>query len=73
MKHESKNISKEQGQVTETQSQQTAARKFASAEEVLREEIRQTIVPPAIEQRLSKSIENLPKPEKSWWRRFIGD
>ena len=75
MKQETKHTpqtSQEQGQLSETQSQQAAAREFATAEEALREDIRQTVVPPAIEQRLSKSIENLPKPEKPWWKRLIG-
>ena len=40
--------------------------------EALREDIRQTVVPPAVEQRLSESIAKLPKPEKPWWKRFIG-
>jgi len=65
--------SQEQEQLSQTQSQQTAAREFASAEEALREDIRQTVVPPAVEHRLSKSIENLPKPERPWWKRLMGD
>ena len=75
MKQETKHTSQtsqEQGQLSRTQSEQTAAREFATAEEALREDIRQTLVPPAIEQRLSKSIEGLPKPEKPWWKRLMG-
>ena len=62
----------EQEQLSHTQSQQTAASEFATAEEALREDIRQTVVPPAVEHRLSKSIEGLPKPERPWWKRLIG-
>lgn len=65
--------SQEQEQLSQTQSQQTAAREFTSAEEALREDIRQTVVPPAVEHRLSKSIEKLPKPERPWWKRLMGD
>ena len=59
MKQETKHTSQtsqEQGQLSQTQSQQTAAREFDTAEESLREDIRQTVVHTAIEQRLSKSI-----------------
>ena len=75
MKQHSKKTSQtsqEQEQLSHAQSQQTAAREFASAEEALREDIRQTVVPPAVEHRLSKSIEGLPKPEKPWWKRLMG-
>ena len=66
--------SQEQAQLSHAQAQQTAAaREFASAEEALREDIRQTVVPPAVEHRLSKSIEKLPKPERPWWKRLMGD
>ena len=64
--------SQEQAQLSHAQTQQTAAREFASAEEALREDIRQTVVPPAVEHRLSKSIAGLPKPERPWWKRLIG-
>lgn len=75
MKQETKHTSQtsqEQGQLSQTQAQQTGEREFATAEEALREDIRQTVIPPAIEQRLSKSIEGLPKPGRPWWKRLIG-
>jgi hypothetical protein len=65
--------SQELEQLSLAQSQQTAAREFATAEEALREDIRQTVVPPAVEHRLSKSIEKLPKPGRPWWKRLMGD
>ena len=71
MKHH-KQTSREREQLSQTQAQNTSAREFATAEEALREDIRQTVVPPAVEERLSKSIENLPKPEKPWWKRLMG-
>ena len=64
--------SQEQEQLSHAQTQQTTAREFASAEEALREDIRQTVVPPAVEHRLNKSIEGLPKPGRPWWKRLMG-
>jgi len=51
--------------------QKSPAREFASAEELLRHDASQTIVPPAIAERLSQSIQNEPKPAQSWWRRLL--
>jgi len=72
MKRQTKLTSQEQEQLSETQSQQTSAREFASAEEMLREDASQTVVPPAIAERLSQSIQNEPRPERSWWKRLLG-
>jgi hypothetical protein len=71
MKRQTKLTSQEQEQLSETQSQQTSAREFASAEELLRHDAGQTTVPPAIAERLSQSLRNEPKPERSWWRRLV--
>ena len=71
-KHTSQ-TSQEQEQLSDAQTQQTAAREFATAEEALREDIRRTVVPPAVEHRLSKSIEKLPEPGRPWWKRLMGD
>ena len=62
----------QQESLSQSQTQQTAAREFASPEEMLREDRRQTTVPPGVEQRLIKSIENLPKPKsgRPWWKRL---
>ena len=72
MKRQVKHTSQEQEQLSKAQAQLTSAREFATAEEALREDIRQTVVPPAVEHRLSKSIEGLPKPGRPWWKRLIG-
>jgi hypothetical protein len=72
MKRQTKLTSQEQEQLSETKSQQTSAREFASAEEMLREDASQTVVPPAIAERLSQSIQNEPRPERSWWKRLLG-
>jgi hypothetical protein len=69
MKQESKHRSQEQHQLSH--SQQSTAREFASAEELLRHDAAQTQVPPVIAERLSQSIANLPPKPKSWWQRWL--
>ena len=50
-----------------------SALEFATAEESIRHDAGQTPLPPAIVERLRKSIEQEPpKPAGSWWRRFLG-
>lgn len=71
MKQESKQRSQEQEQLATTSAQQTTARKFATAEELLRHDAAQTQVPPVIAERLTKSIQNLPPPSKTWWERLL--
>jgi len=74
MKRQVKHTSQqEQEQLSQAQSQQTSAREFATVEGALREDRANVTVPPAVEQRLNKSIENLPKPSKPWWKRLMGD
>ena len=68
MKHQTKLTSP---QLAETELQKSTAREFASAEELLRHDVSQTTVPPAIAQRLSQSIQKEPKPAQSWWRRLM--
>jgi hypothetical protein len=76
MKHQSKHTPREQSheqeQLSKTQAQQTTAREFATVEEALREDRTRVQVPPAVAQRLSQSIENLPEPGKPWWKRLMG-
>ena len=72
MKRQTKHTSQEQEQLAKTESQQVSAREFASTEELLRHDASQTNVPPAIAERLARSIQNEPKPERSWWRRMLG-
>ena len=73
MKHQAKHTSQEQTQEQQAQTQHSGASEFASVEAALREDRAAVTVPPAVEQRLSKSIENLPKPGKPWWKRLMGD
>lgn len=51
---------------------QPAAREFENAEELLREDARQTPVPPSIARRLQESAAQLPAPARSWWRKLLG-
>lgn len=72
MKRQTKHTSQEQEQLAETEAQQISPREFASTEELLRHDASQTAVPPAIAERLARSIQKEPKPERSWWRRVLG-
>ncbi len=72
MKQQKKFESQEQQRASETQSQQkTSSREFASVDELLRYDAKQTSVPPAIAQRLGRSLQNQPRPARSWWRRWF--
>ena len=71
MKHQKKFESQEQQQISEVQSQQKSAREFASVEELLRYDAKQTEVPPGVAQRLGRSLEKEPRPARSWWRRWF--
>lgn len=72
MKHETKLTSREQQELAQTKAQQTTAREFAAVEELLRHDASQTAVPSRVAERLGRSIEKLPKPGRSWWRRWLG-
>jgi negative regulator of sigma E activity len=53
--------------------QEQTAREFATAEEAIRADAAETEVPPAIAERLQKSLDANPPvvPEKSWWRKLF--
>jgi hypothetical protein len=72
MKQQTKLSQEQQQHVAEHQSQQPAAREFATAEELLRYDAEHTPVPPAIAQRLQKSTGVLPQPKTAWWKRLFG-
>ncbi|MGO8837085.1 MAG: hypothetical protein ACLQAH_07995 [Limisphaerales bacterium] len=73
MKQESKlNSEQQQQHATGQQTQQSGAREFASAEELLRYDAAHTTVPPGIAERLQKSTGDLPGPRVSWWKRLFG-
>jgi len=69
MKHESKHQQREQ--FVAKSNQANAAREFATTDELLRHDAAQTDAPPVIAERLSKSIQGLPRPSRSWWQRIF--
>ena len=74
MKHKKK-FSPQEQQISETQSQsriEGSVREFSSVEELLRYDAKQTGVPPAIAERLGRSLQNESYPPRSWWRRWLG-
>jgi len=50
---------------------QQAGLEFQSAEELLRHDAAQTMVPPAIVTRLGESTRGLEPPRRPWWRRMF--
>jgi len=72
MKQQTKLSQEQQQQATEHQTQQPAAKEFATAEELLRYDAANTPVPPVIAQRLQKSTGDLPGPKPAWWKRLLG-
>ena len=55
------------------QTGQDGVRDFSSPEELLRHDAAQTPVPSAIAERISHSIQGLPRPQpRSWWQRLFG-
>jgi hypothetical protein len=72
MKRQTKHTSQEQEQLAAQEKQRLVAREFSSPEELLQHDAAQTAVPPAVADRLAQSLQNEPKPERSWWRRMFG-
>lgn len=73
MKYEKKFRQEEQQEhVSEAQleSQQTI-HQFATPEDVLRFDAKQTAAPDAIAQRLSDSVKNMPGLSRPWWKRLF--
>jgi hypothetical protein len=72
MKQKHKLTPQAQQQVSETQTQKTEEREFATAEELLRYDASQTEVPPTVAKRLDESLQNEPKRTRSLWQRLMG-
>ncbi|HEY9510838.1 MAG TPA: hypothetical protein VIV82_13340 [Verrucomicrobiae bacterium] len=72
MKQHSK-LSSEQHQehISEQQSGQRTVQEFATAEELLRFDAASIPVPSTIAERLAKSSADIPKPNRSWWKRLF--
>ncbi len=76
MKPQSSKLQQQQQQETiETKElkQQAASRGFASVEEMLRFDAKQTEVPESVKTRLTESVLKEPRAGKprSWWRRLL--
>jgi hypothetical protein len=71
MKQHSK-LSQEQQHAETQQTRQPSGREFASVDEMLRFDAAQTAVPHVIAERLKKSTDADPRPDRSWWQRIFG-
>ncbi len=72
MKQQSK-LSQEQQHAAAHQSQTQAGQEFSNAEELLRFDAAQTVVPPTIAQRLKATAgKTPPEPRRSWWQNLLG-
>jgi hypothetical protein len=54
---------------SQTQSTESV-RAFESVESMLREDAASTPVPPAVEEKLARSVQQQPRPKRSWWNRW---
>jgi len=75
MKHHTSRLNtqgQEQTSSLQNNAEQRSAVEFATAEEMLRHDAGQTAVPPAVADRLQRSVELEPKPTRSWWQRLFG-
>ena len=72
MKQHSKLSSEQQQEhVAEQHSTQQGVQEFSTTEELLRFDAANIPVPPTIAQRLAKSSADIPKPNRSWWKRLF--
>jgi hypothetical protein len=71
-RHTRLNQQKEENIVHQEKGREQTAVEFANAETMLRYDAAQTVVPPALAERLRHSVENEPKPPLCWWRRLFG-
>jgi hypothetical protein len=62
----------QQEQTSEQQITSQAGNEFASVEDLLRYDAKQTTLPPAIAERLQSSLKTEPPPKRSWWQRLFG-
>ena len=65
-------LEQQQQHPAEQQTQQQSSREFATVEEMLRYDTANTPVPPAVAERLQRSVNQTPKPAGAWWQRFFG-
>ncbi len=72
MKYEKKFRQEEQHQVSESQLQsQQTIHDFATPEDMLRFDAKQTATPNSVAERLSRSLKNQPRLAQPWWKRLF--
>ena len=72
MKQQTK-LTQKQEHVAEHQIQTQATKEFSTAEEMLRADAAQIIVPPEIAERLKKSSAGIAPPaSRPWWKNLFG-
>jgi hypothetical protein len=73
MKYEKKFLPQDQQeQLSEAQLQSSqTVHEFATPEDVLRFDAKQTTVPDGVAQRLGRSLERQPCPPRPWWKRLF--
>jgi len=54
------------------QSAQNTVQEFSTVEELLRADAAQTAVPAGLADRLQKSSADFPRPNRSWWKKLLG-
>jgi hypothetical protein len=72
MKYEKKFLAREE-QASESQLQSESQRtihEFATPEDVLRFDAKQTAVPDTVAKRLKRSLQR--QPQRPWWKRWLG-
>ena len=60
----------EQNANLQQSSEARAEHAFESVEQALQQDASGTTVPPAIEERLSRSVASQPRQPRSWWKRW---
>ena len=73
MKQQNKfNSQHEQEMAAQHQSTQNTVQEFSTVEELLRHDAAQTAVPAGLADRLQKSSAEFPRPNRSWWKKLLG-
>jgi hypothetical protein len=73
MKQQNKFDSQQQQEVSaQHQSAQNTVQEFSTVEELLRHDAGQTAVPAGLADRLQKSSAEFPRPNRSWWKKLLG-
>lgn len=73
LQHEQQHEHEARADLQQESRHEQTAREFATPEEAIRADAAETEVPPAIAERLQKSLDANPPvvPAKSWWRKLF--